>query len=81
MASAEKLAAAVTLKRTRKMKSTILHQGIGKGFQEFMRLSQMTPIQVRFAITVLLMLAAGLTVLFSIGKRKTQRVHIDYGGP
>jgi hypothetical protein len=46
-----------------------------------MSLSQITPTQVRFAITVLLMLATGLTVLFSIGKRKTQRVHIDYGGP
>ncbi|MGO9842674.1 MAG: hypothetical protein ACLPZF_15970 [Candidatus Acidiferrales bacterium] len=41
----------------------------------------MTSTQVGFAITVLLMLAACLTVLFSIRKRKTQRAHIDYGGP
>ena len=46
-----------------------------------MDLSQITRPQAGFGIIVLLMLAAGIAVLFSIRKRKTQADPIEYGGP
>jgi hypothetical protein len=46
-----------------------------------MNLSQITTTQIGIVIVVLLMLAAGLVILFSIRKRRTERLRAQFGGP
>jgi hypothetical protein len=45
-----------------------------------MNLSQLTTTQIGIAVAVLLMLAAGITILFSIPKRRTERLRTQFGG-
>ena len=45
-----------------------------------MNLSQITTTQIGIVIVVLLMLAAGLAILFSIRKRRTERLRNQFGG-
>jgi hypothetical protein len=45
-----------------------------------MNLSQLTTTQMGIAVIVLLMLAAGIAILFSIRKRRTERLRTQFGG-
>jgi hypothetical protein len=45
-----------------------------------MNLSQVTETQIGIAIVVFLMVAAGIAILFSIRKRRTQRLRTQFGG-
>lgn len=45
-----------------------------------MNLSQVTATQIGIAIASLLMVAAGIAILFSIRKRRTQRLRTQFGG-
>ena|SRR5271168_1537996 len=45
-----------------------------------MNLSQITTTQIGIVIVVLLLLAAGIAILFSIRKRRTERLRTKFGG-
>jgi hypothetical protein len=45
-----------------------------------MNLSQITTTQIGIAIVVLLLLAAGIAILYSIQKRRTERLRTKFGG-
>jgi hypothetical protein len=45
-----------------------------------MNLSQITTTQIGMAIAVLLMVAAGIAILFSVRKRRTERLRAQFGG-